>query len=258
MTVDGQRNAVEEVRGRRACRWARTTPTATPSPQSRTRLTRESEAQRVADPGRGRTLARRQPGEDQPRSASPSATRCTPRASPTLLADERSVDRRRAPPSRRSTSGSPRYDADERYPAGDFVNQHAGGAGLPPGPRPTVPSTRTARTIVVLWHTFGLTHFPRPEDWPIMPVDYAGFRSSPSGSSTATPRSTSRRRRTGTATPDPAQHYWLVSLAVRAIPASNRSGVSRGGAGSPGGRRARRRRRRGRGPSAGRRSRSCR
>ena len=32
---------------------------------------------------------------------------------------------------------------------------------------------------IVLWHTFGLTHFPRPEDWPVMPVDYAGFKLKP-------------------------------------------------------------------------------
>ena len=33
----------------------------------------------------------------------------------------------------------------------------------------------------MLWHTFGLTHFPRPEDWPIMPVDYTGFKLKPAG-----------------------------------------------------------------------------
>ena len=32
-----------------------------------------------------------------------------------------------------------------------------------------------------MWHTFGLTHFPRPEDWPVMPVDYAGFKLKPVG-----------------------------------------------------------------------------
>ena len=30
-------------------------------------------------------------------------------------------------------------------------------------------------TEIVVWHTFGVTHVPRPEDWPIMPVEYAGF-----------------------------------------------------------------------------------
>ncbi len=28
---------------------------------------------------------------------------------------------------------------------------------------------------IVVWHRFGLTHFPRTEDWPMMLVDYAGF-----------------------------------------------------------------------------------
>ena len=30
-------------------------------------------------------------------------------------------------------------------------------------------------TDVVLWHTFGLTHVVRPEDWPVMPVERTGF-----------------------------------------------------------------------------------
>ena len=34
---------------------------------------------------------------------------------------------------------------------------------------------------IVVWHTFGPTHFPRPEDWPVMPVDYTGFTLKPSG-----------------------------------------------------------------------------
>ena len=33
----------------------------------------------------------------------------------------------------------------------------------------------------MVWHTFGLTHVPRPEDWPIMPVDYTGFTLKPVG-----------------------------------------------------------------------------
>ncbi len=34
---------------------------------------------------------------------------------------------------------------------------------------------------VVVWHTFGLTHFPRPEDWPVMPVEHTGFKLKPVG-----------------------------------------------------------------------------
>ena len=34
---------------------------------------------------------------------------------------------------------------------------------------------------MVLWYTFGVTHFVRPEDWPVMPVEYTGFLLSPFG-----------------------------------------------------------------------------
>ena len=34
---------------------------------------------------------------------------------------------------------------------------------------------------VVVWHTFGVTHVPRPEDWPVMPVEMVGFILKPAG-----------------------------------------------------------------------------
>ena len=34
---------------------------------------------------------------------------------------------------------------------------------------------------MVVWHTFGVTHVVRPEDWPVMPVEYAGFLMAPVG-----------------------------------------------------------------------------
>ena len=33
----------------------------------------------------------------------------------------------------------------------------------------------------MVWHSFGVTHVPRPEDWPVMPVEYAGFMLMPAG-----------------------------------------------------------------------------
>lgn len=33
------------------------------------------------------------------------------------------------------------------------------------------PEADIANTDVVLWHTFGLNHFPAPEDYPIMPAE---------------------------------------------------------------------------------------
>jgi primary-amine oxidase len=36
-------------------------------------------------------------------------------------------------------------------------------------------------TDVVVWYTMGVTHHPRAEEWPIMPVATAGFRLVPAG-----------------------------------------------------------------------------
>ena len=71
-----------------------------------------------------------------------------------------------------------RYDPDQRFPAGDYVNQHPGGAGLPA----FIAGDRDIDgTDIVLWHTFGPTHIPRPEDWPVMPVAHCGFVLKPTG-----------------------------------------------------------------------------
>ncbi len=70
------------------------------------------------------------------------------------------------------------FDPAERFPAGDYPNAHAGGAGLPAW---TAADRSLEDTDIVLWHVFGPTHIPRPEDWPIMPVDYSGFLFKPYG-----------------------------------------------------------------------------
>jgi primary-amine oxidase len=44
-----------------------------------------------------------------------------------------------------------------------------------------------ANTDIVLWHTVGVTHFCRPEDFPVMPVEYAGFTLKPFGFFDANP-----------------------------------------------------------------------
>ncbi|NEK58416.1 primary-amine oxidase [Geodermatophilus sabuli] len=71
-----------------------------------------------------------------------------------------------------------RFDEDERWPAGEFCNQSRGDAGLPDWTRADRP---IADTDIVLWHVFGIHHVPRPEDWPVMPVDTVSFSLAPSG-----------------------------------------------------------------------------
>ncbi|MBW4551138.1 MAG: primary-amine oxidase [Aphanocapsa sp. GSE-SYN-MK-11-07L] len=70
------------------------------------------------------------------------------------------------------------YHPAERYPAGEYPNQHPGGQGLPKwteGDRPL------ENTDLVVWYVFGHHHIPRPEDWPVMPVAYIGFQLKPAG-----------------------------------------------------------------------------
>jgi primary-amine oxidase len=76
------------------------------------------------------------------------------------------------------------YHPDERYAAGNYPNQHAGGDGLPQWTQADRP---IENTDVVVWYTFGHHHIPRPEDWPVMPVAYSGFTLKPVGFFAANP-----------------------------------------------------------------------
>ncbi len=94
---------------------------------------------------------------------------------------ESSVGRRAA--FARTISGHPLRTGRERG-AGDYPNQHAGGDGLPLW---TAADRSLIDTSIVAWHTFGVTHVPRPEDWPVMPVEYCGFQLVPVGFFDANP-----------------------------------------------------------------------
>ena len=68
--------------------------------------------------------------------------------------------------------------ADERWPAGDYVNQSAPGEGLPAW---TKQKRSVADEAITVWHTFGHNHIPRPEDFPVQPVAHCGFLLQPFG-----------------------------------------------------------------------------
>jgi primary-amine oxidase len=67
---------------------------------------------------------------------------------------------------------------DENFAAGDFPNQSLADHGLSTWVEADRP---IENTDVVLWYTFGHTHIPRPEDYPVMPAAYIGFLLKPSG-----------------------------------------------------------------------------
>ncbi len=92
-------------------------------------------------------------------------------SSATMLAQAPSLIARRAGFGTRNMWVTP-YRPDEMRSAGDFPNQSRSGDGLP---RWTEADRPVEDTDVVLWHTLGVTHIPRAEDWPVMPVEKAGF-----------------------------------------------------------------------------------
>jgi len=70
------------------------------------------------------------------------------------------------------------FDEKEMFGAGNYPNQSYGNDSL-------FHYTEKDRSIVnrdiVLWYTFGVTHIPRQEDYPVMPVVTCGFCLKPSG-----------------------------------------------------------------------------
>jgi len=69
-------------------------------------------------------------------------------------------------------------DRKERYPAGDYPNQHTGGDGLP---KYTEADRNLKDEELVAWYVAGATHITRVEDFPVMPVVVVGFSLKPVG-----------------------------------------------------------------------------
>ncbi|WP_443094251.1 primary-amine oxidase [Pseudarthrobacter sp. ATCC 49987] len=175
MAIDGLTNRVEEEDVVRQA-MGEGNERGNAFSRKRTLIARESEGAREADARNGRTWVISNP-QSRNRLGEPVAYKLHAEGQPTLLADPESSIARRAAFATKDLWVTRHADA-ERYPTGDFVNQHSGGAGLPA----YVAQDRDLDgQDIVLWHTFGLTHFPRPEDWPIMPVDTAGFKLRPEG-----------------------------------------------------------------------------
>ncbi len=71
-----------------------------------------------------------------------------------------------------------RFHDAEMYAAGSYPNQNIDPLGLPE----FVANNESIRgKDVVLWYTVGITHHPRPEEWPIMNVHSTGFTLEPMG-----------------------------------------------------------------------------
>jgi primary-amine oxidase len=141
----------------------------------RTPLRSELEAQQLIDPLRGRIWRVVNP-QQLNAVGEPVGYRLVPHGNVQAMAGAEASISRRAAFMTKHLWVTPYHDR-EKHAAGDFPAQNPGD-GL---------STWTAgdrpieETDVVLWYTLGSHHAPRQEDWPVMPVSYAGFLLQPAG-----------------------------------------------------------------------------
>ena len=174
-SIDGPLNSVVEVD-------ALPVPMGPESPRGNairkqtTVLRTEAEGRRSTDVARGRTWLIK---NEQVRNDfdDPVAYKLVPAVGAMMIADDQSAVAKRATFAK-SALWVTRYDASQRYPSGDVPNLHPGGDGLPAWIAQDRP---IADAPIVLWHSFGTTHFARPEDWPVMPVERIGFALKPFG-----------------------------------------------------------------------------
>lgn len=64
-----------------------------------------------------------------------------------------------------------KYADDERYASGDHTMQSLGGEGISSWIKKRASPRSVRNEDIVIWHTFGTTHNPRVEDWPVMPAE---------------------------------------------------------------------------------------
>ena len=162
MMVDGLANAVDEIDVARIS-VGPGNEHGNAFTRKVTRLATEQGARRVADASVSRVWSISNT-EHTNRVGRPTSYVLYPTESPTLLADASSSIAKRAEFATKHLFVT-QYDPAERYAAGDFVHQNPGGDGITAytdGDRPIDGED------IVVWYTFGPTHFPRPEDWPVM------------------------------------------------------------------------------------------
>ncbi|MCU0331660.1 MAG: hypothetical protein MUC47_11895 [Candidatus Kapabacteria bacterium] len=70
------------------------------------------------------------------------------------------------------------YREGEFYASGSYPNQNVTSTGLP---AISQDNAVIRNQDVVIWYTMGVTHVPRPEEWPIMPMEHVRFSLVPMG-----------------------------------------------------------------------------
>jgi primary-amine oxidase len=173
MSVDGLNNSVYEV-DTEAEPLGPDNPYGNAFYAKSTLLATESAAQRVVDPMKGRFWKIVNPAVTN-EMGYPVAYKLAPGENILPFSHPEASVTRRAMYGTKHLWVTP-YDPSERFPAGEYPNQHPGGDGLPAW---TQADRAIANTDLVVWYTIGHNHVPRAEDWPVMPTSYVGFMLKP-------------------------------------------------------------------------------
>jgi primary-amine oxidase len=175
MMVDGPDNSVYELN-------SEAVPPGPQNPHGNawvvkpTLLAHEGEAQRTIDPLKARSWKVVNPASLNA-LGEPVAYRLVPGDNVLPLAQPENAALQRAGFAKKHLWVT-RYHPRELYAAGEYPNQHPGGAGLPAYASDDEP---VENTDVVVWYTMGHHHVVRPEDWPVMPASMIGFQLKPAG-----------------------------------------------------------------------------
>jgi primary-amine oxidase len=175
MMVDGERNSVTEHEFRPRP-FGSDNPYGNVFDTTAQTLSHERDAAREADGRSGRYWKIINPNMENSVGA-PTGYKLIAHAAPVMLAQEGCFMTARGGFATKHVWVT-RYAPEERYASGEFPNQHAGGDGLP---KYIAQNRSIENEDIVLWHTFGATHVCRPEDFPVMPVEYVGFALKPNG-----------------------------------------------------------------------------
>ncbi len=173
--VDGTSNSVFEIDVERDD-WGPSNRWGSGFSARSTLLETEKAARRVTDTAKSRAWKVVNPNELNA-AGTPVGYKLIPGPTPTLLAQPDSSIARRAGFATQNLWVT-RYSPEERRAAGEYPNQHPGGDGLI---RWTEADRPIVDTDIVVWHTLGVTHVVRPEEFPVMPVESTGFALVPSG-----------------------------------------------------------------------------
>lgn len=173
MTVDGQQNSVYEV-NTAAEPMGPDNPFGNAFAAKATLLETEQQAQRIIDPLAGRYWKIINSSKTN-HAGEPVGYKLMPGENILPFAHPEASVIKRGTYMTKHLWVTP-YQPEERFPTGEYPNQHPGGDGLP---RWTQRDRAIVDTDIVIWYTLGSLHIPRAEDWPVMPVSYVGFMLKP-------------------------------------------------------------------------------